>query len=156
MIQRFGCRPEHTTPRQQGADQHCAPIEEFETGLALRASKPEFADWADGQDQRDQKQQHHHPLPDPAEGITDHGFAVVGELLGQRQVDGRHQQKDQQGSSPHPEGGLAPPGALVRGGVRHRMRGEGSGADGGALVAPAGEIHRWLFATGEVCQGITD
>ena len=82
VIQRFGCRPEHTTTRQQGADQNSAPIEKFEGRLGVCSPKPEFADRADGKDQRDQKQQHHHPLPHPAQGITDHGLAGFGELLG--------------------------------------------------------------------------
>ena len=95
MKQRFGRGPEHATSRQQGADQHCAPIKEFQARLGLLTPKPDFSDRADGKDQRDQKQQNHHPLPDPTQGITDNGFAAFGELLGQGQVNGRDQQKNQ-------------------------------------------------------------
>ena len=88
MIQRFSGRPEHAPTGQQGADQHRAPIEQFQARFGLSATQPEFADGTDGNDHSDQKHQQHHPLPEPTEGRAHHGFAVVGELLGQGEIDG--------------------------------------------------------------------
>jgi hypothetical protein len=74
-------------------------------------------------------------------------------VLGQRQIDGGDQQKDQQWAGAHPERGLFPPGARGCRDFRHRIRNDGLfgmdlGADSRTFVVPAGDIDGGGFSSG--------
>ena len=143
--ERLSCRPKHPTSCQKSADQYCTPVKKFQAWLRIFSTEAKASDRTDRNRDGDQEQQQHHPLPDSTKRIANNRLACLGEVLGQRQIDGGDHQEDQQWSSTHPERGLFPPGARRCWNFRHRFKNDGFfgadlGADGRTLVVPAGNI----------------
>ena len=120
MKQRFSGRPKHAAACQQRADQHGAPIKQFEAWLGLRSAQLEPPHRADGQSRCQQKQHSHHPLPGAAEPIADDGLAAFGESGGQLEIHRGHHQKHQQGAGAHPQRRLFQP-VTIRFGRHHAL-----------------------------------